>query len=353
MPTASATALPAGAATAPPLPLSQAGVRKAAVLMLMLGEDVARDILPQLSNAEIQRLAGGTRFLKDLEAEEVVSILQEYNQALENAVLVVDEGANAFRGLAIRTLGPGRARAVLDRPTLTLSSAFVDLCTRVDAETLAVVLQREHPQTVAVVLSALPPAQAGVLLATLGEERRPDIVKRISSLKAVSSEVLRQAEESLTREVLAVMAEGQIRVDGSNIAVSIMKEVDGTAEEQIITALEGEAPELAADIRRRMFIFDDLVELDDRSIQTLLREVPTNLLRVALRSAQQSLLARIFANMSQRAAKILEEDMASGGPVPLSQVEEARESIVQTALELARGGKIVMPGRGGGANALV
>jgi flagellar motor switch protein FliG len=328
-------------------------VRKAAVLMLMVGEEVARDILPQLSNAEIQRLANGTRLLRDLEAEEVVAILEEYNQSLESAVLWVDEGASAFRGLAIRTLGQDRARAVLDRPTLALSSAFVDLCSRADPETLARVLTREHPQTVAVVLSALPPAQAGPLLAALGEERRPDVVRRVASLKAVNSEVLRQAEESLTREVLAAMAEGQIRVDGSNIAVSIMKEVSVQAEEQIITALEAEAPELAADIRRRMFIFDDLVEIDDRGIQTLLREIPSNLLRVALRSAQPTLLQRIFRNMSERAAKVLEEDMASSGPVPLGQVEEAREAIVQTALELARGGKITMPGRGGGGDALV
>ena len=335
------------------LPPAASGVRKATVLMLMLGEDVARDILPQFSNGEIQQLASGTRDLKDLEAEEVVQILREYNAALERAVLVVDEGANAFRGLAIRTLGADRARAVLDRPTLNLSSGFVDLCARADAETLAGVLMREHPQTVAVVLSALPPASAGPLLGALAEERRADVVKRISTLKAVSNEVLRQAEESLTRDVLAALAEGQIRVDGSNIAVSIMKEVDGGAENQILTALEAESPELAADIRRRMFIFDDLVELDDRGIQALLRDVPTNQLRIALRAAQPALLQKILGNMSQRAAQILQEDMATSGPVPLAQVEEAREAIVQTALELARGGKLTMPGRSGGGDALV
>lgn len=324
------------------------GVRKAAVLMLMLGEEIARDILPQLSNSEIQQLALGTRNLKDLEANEVLDILREYNAALENAVLVVDEGEKAFRGMAVRTLGEDRARAVLDRPSLALSSGFIDICSRADSETLANVLSHEHPQTVAVVLAALPPAQAGPLLAALSETARPEIVRRVSTLKSVSNEVLRQAEDSLTREILAALAEGQIRVDGSTLVVSIMKEVDAKAEDAILTALENDSPELAADIRKKMFVFDDLVELDNRGVQVLLREVPTSSLRVALRAASPSLADRFFSNMSSRAAKLLQEDMASAGPVPLSQVEEARDQIVQTALELARAGKLQLGSRGGG-----
>ena len=323
------------------------GARKAAALMLMLGEDVAQDILPQLSNAEINCLAQGTRRLQDLEADEVLAILEEYNAALAQAVLFLDESESAFRGLALRTLGEDRARAVLDRPSLSLSSSFVDLCTRADAETLATVIAREHPQTIAVVLSALPPTEAGPLLEALADAQRPEVVKRITRLKAVSNEVLRQAEDSLTREILATMAEGQIRVDGSSIVVSIMKEVGADSEDKILTALEGEAPELVADIRKRLFTFDDLGEVDDRSIQTLLREVPVATLRVALRSAPPALARRIFANMAERAAKILREDMEAAGPVPLGQVEEAREGIVQTVLELARSGKVSLPGRGG------
>ncbi len=329
------------------------GVRKAAALMLMLGEDVARDILPLLSNAEIQSLAAGTRALRDLEAEEVIEILREYNDSLEDAVLLVDGGEGAFRRLAEETLGKDRARAVLDRPSLALSSSFIDLCTRIEADVLAKILEKEHPQTVAVILSGLPPAQAGPVLGCLIEERRAEVLRRISTLKSVSNDVLRQAEDSLRAEIMGSIADGQIKVDGSTLAVSIIKEVGAGLDQEILEALESNSPELAADIRRRMFIFDDLVELSPRDVQTLLREVPTSVLRVALRSAPPSLAEKIFKNMSQRAAMILREDIDAQGPVPLNQVEEARESVVQTALELARTGKLTMPGQGGGNNAMV
>ncbi len=328
------------------------GVRKAAALMLMLGEDVARDILPILSNAEIQNLSTGTGALQDLEAEEVIEILREYNESLEDAVLFVDEGEGAFRRLAEETLGKDRARAVLDRPSLALSSSFIDLCTRIEADALAKILEKEHPQTVAVILSGLPPAQAGPILGSIVEDRRAEILRRISTLKAVSNDVLQQAEESLRAEIMASIADGQIKVDGSTLAISIIKEVGDGRDQEILEALETDAPELAADIRRKMFIFDDLVELGVRDVQTLLREVPTSVLRVALRSAPPSLSEKIFANMSQRAAMILREDIDAQGPVPLDQVEEARESVVQTALELARTGKLTMPGQGG-SNAMV
>lgn len=325
-------------------------IRKSALVLLMLGEDVAKNVLLHLSEDEIRKLGRAASQMQDVSPQEIVDAMQEFSE-LFRGEQVPKGGAEAlFQGLAERALGPERAKALLhinddDEEPFTLLE-------RLPVSRAANLLAQEHPQTIALVLTQLTPASGAAIISKLPEERRSEIMARMASLGSVSSDILRELGTSLRESLRELGAQPEASNDDAPVldqqarVVEILKGMDDDLSNNLLEDLAMRDPELAAELRSKLFVFEDLQRLDARSLQRLLREVDTRRLSVALRGAPENVQEAFFAAMSSRAADMLREDMESGGMVRLADVEAAQKEIVEVALRLEREGTLVLP-RGG------
>lgn len=326
-----------------------AGVEKAAVLLLSLGPEAATAVLKHLGEAEVRQVSQALAKVHTVPPEQLEHVHQEFAERLGSGVLAIDgkEFARAVVGRAFPNGGNGSNGGDLGDsedpgPPLDLGEALAD----VPAAGLARILAGEHPQVAALVLASLSASQGGDVLAALPEDMQSDLVERLARLESVPATLVRQVGTALREQAQVLLRPRGRAVGGPKAVAELMNCADKTVEARIFERMETRDPELVSTIRNLMFTFEDCMKLDNRSLQALLKEVAREDLLLALKTASPELSAKIFSNVSSRAAEILREDMASAGPVKLKDVEAAQLKIIAVLRELEAEGKIVVAGGG-------
>lgn len=327
--------------------------QKAAILCQALGPQACQAIFRRLTDEEIEQLTLEIANLGPVQPETEEGVLEDFATLGEAQSYVRVGGISAARQLLDQVLGPAKTAEILQRLTATLQVRPFDFIRRADPAQLLSFLEGEHPQTVALVMAYMSPEQAAQVLAALPPEMQVDVVRRIATMARTSPDVVKEVERVLERKLAALTSQGSTEIAGVQAVVQMLNRVDRSTERSIVENLGATDPELMEEIRQRMFVFEDLVFLDDRSLQRALREIDLNTdLPLAMRGASDEVKAKILRNLSQRAGQLLQENMEYLGPVRLREVEEAQQRIVAAVRRLEDAGEIVVS-RGGRDEVLV
>jgi flagellar motor switch protein FliG len=318
------------------------GRQKAAIFLVTIGSEVSAEIFKYLREDEIETLTFEIARLETIEPEQKDAILQEFQELMLANQFISTGGIDYARELLEKALGNQKAVDIINRLTSSLQVRPFDFIRRTDPAHLLNFIQQEHPQTIALILAYLEPNKASVILQNLPNEVQSDVARRIATMDRTSPEVLREVERVLEKKLSTLSSEDYTAAGGVPSIVEILNLVDRTSEKQIIESLEDEDPELAEEIKKRMFVFEDIVMLDDKAIQKVMREIDGQELAKALKSVDQEVQDKIFKNMSKRAGSMLKEDMEFMGPVRLKDVEEAQQKIVSIIRRLEDAGEIVV-----------
>lgn len=318
------------------------GRQKAAIFLVTLGSEISAEIFKHLREDEIEALTFEIARLESVDSEMRDTVLQEFQELMMAQNFITSGGIDYARELLEKSLGSQKAVDIINRLTSSLQVRPFDFIRRTDPTHLLNFIQQEHPQTIALILAYLEPNKASIILSSLPHEIQSDVAKRIATMDRTSPEVLREVERVLEKKLSTLSSEDYTAAGGVEAIVEILNLVDRSTEKTIIESLEEEDPELAEDIKKRMFVFEDIVLLDDRAIQKVLREVDTQELSKALKAVDSEVQDKIFRNMSKRAAQLLKEDMEYMGPIRLKDVEEAQQKIVSIIRKLEEQGEIVV-----------
>jgi flagellar motor switch protein FliG len=318
------------------------GRQKAAIFLVTLGSEISSEIFKHLREDEIEALTFEIARLDAVDSEDRDRVLMEFKELMMAQDFISSGGIDYARELLEKSLGSQKAVDIINRLTSSLQVRPFDFIRRTDPAHLLNFIQQEHPQTIALILAYLEPQKASVILASLPHENQSDVAKRIATMDRTSPETLREVERVLEKKLSTLSSEDYTAAGGVENIVEILNLVDRSTEKTIIESLEEEDPELAEDIKKRMFVFEDIVLLDDRAIQKVLREVDTGELAKALRGVEAEVQDKIFRNMSKRAAALLKEEMEYMGPVRLKDVEETQQKIVSIIRKLEDAGEIVV-----------
>lgn len=322
------------------------GKTKAAILLVSLGPENSAAVFKHLRDEEIEDLTLEIAALRRINPEVRDGIMEEFHDLMMAREYLEHGGIDYARELLEKALGKNKAEDIIGRLTASLQVRPFDFARKTDAGQLLNFIQNEHPQTISLVLAYLHPEQAGMILSSLPPELQVDVAKRLATMDRTTPEVLQEIESTLEKRLSAFVSDDYTLAGGVDAAVDILNMVDRSTEKVIIDSLEEEEPELAEEIRKRMFVFEDIVTLDDRSIQKILREVDSKDLALALKTASQEVSSRIYKNMSKRASEMLKEDIEFMGPARLRDIEQTQQQIVATIRRLEDTGEIVIA-RGG------
>ncbi|MBN1500873.1 MAG: flagellar motor switch protein FliG [Spirochaetes bacterium] len=325
---------------------SLAGRTKAAIFLVTLGSEVSSEIFKHLREDEIEQLTFEIARLDKVTPEDKDKVLMEFQELMMAQEFISNGGIDYAREVLERALGTQKAIDIVNRLTSSLQVRPFDFIRRTDPSHLLNFIQGEHPQTIALILAYLDPQKSAQILSALKHEIQADVAKRIATMDRTSPDVLREVERVLERKLSTLASEDYTSAGGIDSIVEVLNNVDRGTEKIIIEALEEDDPELAEEIKKRMFVFEDIVLLDDRSIQRVLREVDTNDLAKALKGVDAEVQEKIFRNMSKRASSLLREDMDFMGPLRLRDVEESQQKIVNIIRKLEESGDIIVA-RGG------
>lgn len=340
-----------GAAAPAPSPGKKSGPRsikdmngrqKAAIFLVTLGSEISAEIFKHLRDDEIETLTFEIARLETVESEQKDAVLTEFQELMMASEFISSGGIDYARELLEKALGSQKAIDVINRLTSSLQVRPFDFIRRTDPAHLLNFIQTEHPQTISLILAYLEPGKASYILQKLPHDVQSDVAKRIATMDRTSPEVLREVERVLEKKLSTLSSEDFTAAGGVDSIVEILNLVDRTSEKGIIEALEEDSPDLAEEIKKKMFVFEDIVLLDDRSIQKVLREVDGNELAKALKGVDQEVQEKIFKNMSKRASSMLKEDMEFMGPVRLKDVEEGQQKIVSIIRHLEEAGEIII-----------
>lgn len=328
------------------------GIEKAAILLISLGPEKSVNVFKHLKEDEIEQLTleiANTRSVSSAKKEEV---LDEFYEVCLAQQYIAEGGIAYAKELLEMALGSDKARDVIGKLTASLQVRPFEFVKKTDPTQLLNFIQDEHPQTIALILSYLSTAQASVIIGALSPEKQADVAKRIAQMDRTSPDVIKEVEKVLERKLASLVNQDYTIVGGVDAIVEILNTVDRGTEKHIIETLEIEEPELADEIRRKMFVFEDILSLDDKSIQRVLREVDNNELAMALKGSTEEVQTVIFNNLSKRLAVMIREDMEFMGPVRLKDVEEAQQKIVNVIRKLEDSAEIIIS-RGGGDEIVV
>ncbi len=328
------------------------GLQKAAVLLITLGPDKSSNVFKFLKEEEIEQLTleiANTRSINQALKEEV---LDEFYQVCLAQQYISEGGIDYAKNLLEKALGGEKAVEVIGKLTASLQVRPFEFIRKTDASQLLNFIQEEHPQTIALILSYLSTSQAAAIISALPQDKQADVAKRIAQMDRTSPDVIKEVEGVLEKKLANLVNQDFTIAGGVEAVVDILNTVDRGTEKHIMETLEIDEPELADEIRKKMFVFEDILTLDDRSIQRVLREVDNNEVAVALKNANEDVQAAIFNNMSKRLASMIKEDMEFMGPVRMKDVEEAQQKIVNVIRKLEDAGEIIIA-RGGGDELVV
>ena len=319
---------------------------KIAVLMVALGNDIAAEVYKKLDDTAIELITLEVANLRKVTPELKLEVLKEAQEILMAREFMARGGVDYARDVLERALGPERAQNLLARITASLQVRPFDFMRHTDPQQVLGFIQGEHPQTIALILSYLEAPQAAMILSGLPAVMQAEVAKRIARMDRITPEVLREVERVLERKLSTVMGQDFTMAGGIDAVVAIVNSSDRTTERNIMEHLEENDPELAEEIKKRLFVFEDIIRLDDRSLQRVLREVDMKELGLALKGATEDLRTKFFKNMSKRAAEMLQEDMDYMGPVRVKDVEESQQKVVNIVRGLEEQGEIVIASGG-------
>ena len=334
-------------------PEKLSGAKKAAILLLCLGEEAATRIFEALDDSEVRDISRCMIDIERVDPELARAVLEEYRDARNADLGVYIKGDVFARNAILGGENHDRAEYLIDQVTAGIEGRPLETISKMHPRMVASLLENEHPQTVALILSTQREEHASRVLMHLDEDLRSEVMYRIAKIENVSPDVISRIEDALQREIGVVVGQDKKQVGGIDKVVEILGRLEKGADQLVLTGIESTDAEMAEEIRRRMFTFEDLIVLDGRSMQTVLREVSTDSLTLALKTASDELKDKIYSNISQRAADMIEEDLEAMGPRKLSEVEAMQMEIVKVALKLEEEGSLVIPGRGGGGDELV
>jgi flagellar motor switch protein FliG len=322
------------------------GTTKAAGLLLALGADEAAEVLKHMSPREVQKLGLAMARLQPQKREVMESVINEVAIYAAKASSVQADD-DIIRIMLTKALGDERAANLLSRVLHGSDTDGIEALKWMDAGTAADLVKNEHPQIIATILVHLEFDQAGEILKHFTERLRNDVLLRIATLDGVQPSALKELNEALSRVLSGSVQHKKMAVGGVRHAAEILNFVGSTAETQILDNVREYDPDLAQKILDEMFVFENLLDIDDRGIQTILREVQSDQLVIALKGSIEEMREKVFKNMSQRAAEMLRDDLETKGPVRLSEVETAQKEILKIARRLAEEGQLVIGGKGG------
>jgi flagellar motor switch protein FliG len=327
--------------------------QKAALLMLSLDVEAATRLMKGLSSEEIEFLTVEIASLKGVHSLQIDGVIEEFHQLITAQEYVVQGGWEFAQKLLETSLGASKARSVMDKvKTLTHVTGFAML-KKADPKQLASFLQKEHPQTIALVLSNLSGDQTAGVLSEFPDELRNEVIFRIATLGKVSPTLLTEIEDVLSEVAEAEISQNMSTVGGTKSVANVLNKINNATAKGILEFMESKDGNLANEVKRLMFMFEDLVYIDDRGIQRLLREVDKKDLALSMKVADENLKEKIFKNMSERAQELLREELQFMGPVRLKEVEAAQTRIVMIIRQLEDSGELVVAGRGGKEEVIV
>lgn len=328
------------------------GIQKAAILLIALGPERSADIFKHLKEDEIEELTLEIANTRSVSPQVKEDVLNEFYQICLAQQYIAEGGIGYAKELLDKALGEDRAKEVITKLTASLQVRPFEFVRKTDPSQLLNFIQDEHPQTIAMILSYLTSAQAALVIGALPPEKQADVAKRIAMMDRTSPDVIKEVERVLEKKLSSLVNQDYTIVGGVDAIVNILNTVDRTTEKHIMESLEIEEPELADEIRKKMFVFEDILLLDDRAIQRVLRDVDNADLVVALKAANEEVQNVIFKNLSKRLAAMIKEDMEFMGPVRMKDVEEAQQKVVSVIRKLEDSGEIVIS-RGGGDEIVV
>ena len=328
------------------------GIQKAAILLIALGPERSADIFKHLKEDEIEELTLEIANTRSVSPQVKEDVLNEFYQICLAQQYIAEGGIGYAKELLDKALGEDRAKEVITKLTASLQVRPFEFVRKTDPSQLLNFIQDEHPQTIAMILSYLTSAQAALVIGALPPEKQADVAQRIAMMDRTSPDVIKEVERVLEKKLSSLVNQDYTIVGGVDAIVNILNTVDRTTEKHIMESLEIEEPELADEIRKKMFVFEDILLLDDRAIQRVLRDVDNADLGVALKAANEEVQNVIFKNLSKRLAAMIKEDMEFMGPVRMKDVEEAQQKVVSVIRKLEDSGEIVIS-RGGGDEIVV
>ena len=328
------------------------GIQKAAILLIALGPEKSASIFKHLKEDEIEELTLEIANTRSVSPQTKESVLNEFYQVCLAQQYIAEGGIGYAKELLDKALGSDKAQEVITKLTASLQVRPFEFVRKTDPSQVLNFIQDEHPQTIAMILSYLSPAQSAMILGALTPEKQADVAKRIAKMDRTSPDVIKEVERVLERKLSSLINQDYTIVGGVDAIVGILNTVDRGTEKHIMESLEIEEPELADEIRKKMFVFEDILSLDDRAIQRVLRDVDNSDLALALKGATEEVQNVILNNLSKRLAVMIKEDMEYMGPVRMKDVEEAQQKIVNIIRKLEDSAEIVIS-RGGGDEIIV
>lgn len=328
------------------------GRQKAAILLITLGPEKSAQIFKHLKEEDIEQLTLEIANMRTVAPDEKESILQEFYQVCLAQEYISEGGISYAKEILERALGGQKALDVINKLTASLQVRPFDFVRKADPSQILNFIQGEHPQTIALILAYLKPQQAASIISALPQDKQADVARRIAVMDRTSPDIIKEIERVLERKLSSMVIQDYTMAGGITAIVDILNSVDRGTEKYIMESLEVQDTDLAEQIRKRMFIFDDIITLDSRSIQRVIREVENGDWALALKSANEEVQKSVFSNMSKRLSEMIREDMEYMGPVRLRDVEEAQQKIVNVIRKLEDAGEIVIS-RGGGDEIIV
>lgn len=323
-------------------PKKMSAHEKAAILFIALGSDCAAKVFPHMDEDEIETITFDIASNKQVSIEKKNQVISEFYQLMMANDYISTGGIEFAQKSLEKALGADKAAEILKKLTTSLQVPPFDFLRKTDPSQLLNFLQNEHPQTIALVMAYLSPDQAGIVMSGLSIDMQSDVAKRIALMDRTSPDVIREIEKVLEKKLSSLSTQDFTTAGGVPAVVEILNRVDRSTERAIIESLEVDNPELAEEIKQLMFVFEDIVLLDDRSVQLVVREVDTKELALAMKATNEDVTAKIYKNMSKRAADMLKEEISYMGPVKIRDVEEAQTKIVNVIRTLEERGEIVI-----------
>lgn len=327
-------------------PTKSTGLERAAILMLALGEEAAAEVLKHMDPKEVQRVGVAMTELKNVTKDQVDSVLFDFGTNVEKHTNIGLGTDDYIRKMLTSALGEDKARTIIDRIVLGGNSKGLDTLKWMDPRAVSELIRLEHPQIISIILAYLEPEQAAEVIGLLPERVRIDVTMRIATLDGIPPAALQELNSIMEKQFTGQNNVKSTSVGGMKSAASMLNFVDPTIESEIMDNIKEIDAELGQKIQDLMFVFDNLATVDDRSIQTLLREVSSETLIIALKGSDEALKEKFFGNMSKRAAEMLREDLEAKGPVRLSDVQAAQKEILAIARRMAEAGDINLAGKG-------
>lgn len=322
------------------------GEQKAAILLKAIGEDAAALVMKNLDPKEIRRLGSHMNVTANISQEEESIVIDEFEKASASGQMSF-HGKEYIKAILSKALGPEKATRMLESMTCKVYPGL-DALKWVDAKTVSQLIKTEHPQTISVILAHMDPDQAGVVMIDLPEALRADVALRLATMEEVQPRVLEELSSALQDSLVASTNNRAASIGGAEATANILTTMDKATEGNIMSKIAERDQQLADTIRGLMFIFDDLIKLDDRGMQELMKEVSKEDLPVALRGGSPEIRDKFLKNMSSRAAEMLKDDMESRGPVKVAEVEKAQQNILKVCRKLEEDGRVIIGGAGGG-----